>query len=103
MLLGASGSRPEGYGMLSYRIDGDAGVVEITGEESSTEDFGRLLAAVLGDPAFQLGYGFLRDRRGAEVAEGLVRRRLDLVRHLRAIACGRWALIVDGDELTRYE
>jgi hypothetical protein len=63
--------------VISYHIDEQLGLVEIGGEESSPEDFARVVAAVMADPKFQLGFGFLRDRRGSSPGPvGLVRRRV---------------------------
>ena len=91
--------------MLSYRIDIEFGIVEVIGEESGPEDFERVVTAVLADPNFRLKFGFLRDRRRApsQMGLGLVRRRVELVRHLRAVAKGRWAIVADAEDLTDYE
>jgi hypothetical protein len=89
--------------LLSYGIDEDRGIVEVKGDETSPDDFDTLLAEVLTDTRFRLGFGFLRDRRGTDPPTmGMVRRRVTLVRHLRAIAQSRWAIVLTADQLRQY-
>ena len=82
--------------MPHYRIDAREGIVEISGPEAeSPEEFEALVRAIVADPAFRSGFGFLRNRRDLPPPQTTrVRRGADYLRHLPALARSRWAFVV---------
>jgi hypothetical protein len=51
---------------LSYRIDGDAKIVVITGDYADAEGWRAILSAIANDAAYRRGFNFLRDLRNAD-------------------------------------
>jgi hypothetical protein len=78
---------------MSYRLDSEAGVVEILGPFSPGE-FHRLLAAILINPAYRSGFGFLRDRREMGVMSNeAILQAVAIMGQFKELAWSRWAYI----------
>jgi hypothetical protein len=85
---------------LSYSIDPVARVVEFhyTGSPDFAE-WSAVMEAILADPAFHPGYGFLTDRRfvsEAPTTEYVQNVMAFLRKHQAAIGPARWAAVVSG-------
>lgn len=82
--------------MLSYRIDRVRHFVEILGvQQSDPEEFGRLLTAILADPAYRPGLGFYRDRRGmTPMTTATLQANLADLAAMPGLTATRWAYVV---------
>jgi hypothetical protein len=49
--------------LLTYSIDAASGIITITGDEPTPEQFEDHLRRLFADPRYRPGYGWLRDRR----------------------------------------
>jgi hypothetical protein len=82
---------------VEYRIDLQQGIVHLTGPDPSLpEDFVAVLQVAMVDPAFRIGFGFLRDRRGVvppsvQYVEAVAR----LMRAMSDVPPTRYAILVD--------
>jgi hypothetical protein len=87
---------------LTYTIDPRAGLVRLRYEGSvEIEEFETALGDIVEDRAFQPGFSFLLDRRGAQApTRDYIRRAVSFARS-RATSFGacRWAVVADSPEV----
>lgn len=83
--------------MLGYEIDVAARLIVVRGAETDPAARLHFIETVLADPAFQPGFGILRDRRGEEpLATSQIRTDSTFVSTFPVLRHSRWAFLVDG-------
>jgi hypothetical protein len=82
---------------MRYRIDPEAGIVQILGE-TQPDELAVVLQAMGRDPAYRPTFGFLRDRRGMKrVSTKELLRAAAVIAQFPQLAGSRWAYIATDD------